>query len=134
MYDSLHTIRQLYIASGSRAVGDAWASKTAKRNSRRHTFPSESPFSLFYHHPQHKTLVLFAWGFNCSIQHEFIEQGEKKILGRKPTQYTSLAGYAGGKSTDKEGRVCYHNFQGVADYGKLGTHIMFQYHLITNEL
>lgn len=22
--------------------------------------------------------------------------------------------------TDKEGRVCYHNFQGVADYGKLG--------------
>lgn len=31
-----------------------------------------------------------------------------------------MAGYAGGKSTDKEGRVCYHNFQGVADYGKLG--------------
>lgn len=24
------------------------------------------------------------------------------------------------KKTDKEGRVCYHNFQGVADYGKLG--------------
>ena len=47
-------------------------------------------------------------------------QGEKDILGRKPAQYTSAAGYAGGKSTDKEGRVCYHNFKGVADYGKLG--------------
>lgn len=26
----------------------------------------------------------------------------------------------GGLKTDKEGRVCYHNFQGIADYGKLG--------------
>jgi hypothetical protein len=33
---------------------------------------------------------------------------------------TSATGYAGGSKTDKEGRVCYHNFQGVADYGKLG--------------
>ena len=33
---------------------------------------------------------------------------------------TSAAGYAGGAKTDKEGRVCYHNFSGVADYGKLG--------------
>jgi peptide methionine sulfoxide reductase MsrA len=53
------------------------------------------------------------------IQHEFIE-GEKMILGRNPHQYTAAAGYAGGKSTDNEGRVCYHNFQGIADYGKLG--------------
>lgn len=42
------------------------------------------------------------------------------MLGRDVHQFTSAAGYAGGKSTDKEGRVCYHNFQGVADYGKLG--------------
>lgn len=54
------------------------------------------------------------------IQHEFIEQGEKAILGRKNNQLTSVAGYAGGTSTDKEGRVCYHNLQGIADYGKLG--------------
>jgi hypothetical protein len=54
------------------------------------------------------------------IQHEFIE-GEKTILGRNIHQYTSAAGYAGGTSTDKDGRVCYHNFQGIADYGKLGT-------------
>jgi hypothetical protein len=53
------------------------------------------------------------------IQHEFIE-GEKTILGRDPHQFTAATGYAGGKSTDNEGRVCYHNFQGIADYGKLG--------------
>lgn len=52
-------------------------------------------------------------------QHEFVE-AERKLLGRGDKELTSLTGYAGGKSTDKEGRVCYHNFQSVADYGKLG--------------
>jgi hypothetical protein len=53
------------------------------------------------------------------IQHEFID-GERRILGRDDHQLTSAAGYAGGTSTDKEGRVCYHNFQGAGDYGKMG--------------
>lgn len=66
------------------------------------------------------TPVYFGVGCFWHIQHEFVIQGEKEILGRSPKQYTSAAGYAGGKATDKEGRVCYHNFQGVADYGKLG--------------
>jgi len=66
------------------------------------------------------TPVYFGVGCFWHIQHEFIIQGEKEMLGRGPSQYTSAAGYAGGKSADKEGRVCYHNFQGVADYGKLG--------------
>jgi len=66
------------------------------------------------------TPVYFGVGCFWHIQHEFIVQGEKEILGRGPRQYTSAAGYAGGKSTDKEGLVCYHNFQGIADYGKLG--------------
>lgn len=66
------------------------------------------------------TPVYFGVGCFWHIQHEFVMQGENEILGRAPNQYTSAAGYAGGKSTDKEGRVCYHNFQGVADYGKLG--------------
>ena len=52
-------------------------------------------------------------------QHEFVE-AERKLLGRGDKELTSLTGYAGGKSTDKEGRVCYHNFQSIADYGKLG--------------
>lgn len=46
--------------------------------------------------------------------------GERKILGRNDHQLTSAAGYAGGTSTGDEGRVCYHNFQRLADYGKLG--------------
>jgi len=66
------------------------------------------------------TPCYFGVGCFWHIQHEFVEQGEKEILGRGPNQYTSAAGYAGGKATDKEGRVCYHNFQGIADYGKLG--------------
>ena len=53
------------------------------------------------------------------MQHEFVE-AERKLLGRGDKELTSLTGYAGGKSTDKEGRVCYHNFQSIADYGKLG--------------
>lgn len=47
-------------------------------------------------------------------------EAERKLLGRDDKGLTSLTGYAGGKSTDKEGRVCYHNFQSIADYGKLG--------------
>ena len=65
-------------------------------------------------------LLTSLYSRSLNIQHEFIEQGEKKILGRDEHEYTSAAGYAGGKSTDKEGRVCYHNFQSIADYGKLG--------------
>jgi len=67
------------------------------------------------------TLTPLYFGVGCfwHIQHEFIE-GERSILGRNDHQLTSATGYAGGKATDKEGRVCYHNLQGVADYGKLG--------------
>lgn len=63
--------------------------------------------------------VYFGVGCFWHIQHEFLA-GEKKILGRNEHEFTSVAGYAGGKSTDKEGRVCYHNLMQVADYGKLG--------------
>lgn len=65
------------------------------------------------------TPVYFGVGCFWHIQHEFVE-AERKMLGRKDNELTSLAGYAGGKATDGEGRVCYHNFQRVADYGKLG--------------
>lgn len=65
------------------------------------------------------TDVYFGVGCFWHIQHEFVE-AERKLLGRSSSQLTSRTGYAGGKATDKEGRVCYHNFQGIADYGKLG--------------
>lgn len=65
------------------------------------------------------TDVYFGVGCFWHIMHEFVET-ERKLLGRKDDQLTSLAGYAGGLKADKEGRVCYHNMQGVADYGKLG--------------
>ena len=52
------------------------------------------------------------FGVGCfwHIQHEFID-AERKLLGRGDHQLSSAAGYAGGKSTGSEGRVCYHNFQ-----------------------
>jgi len=65
------------------------------------------------------TTLYFGVGCFWHIQHEFIE-GERTILGRNDHQLTSAAGYAGGAFTDREGRVCYHNFQGIADYGKYG--------------
>lgn len=61
----------------------------------------------------------FGCGCFWHVQHEFVE-AERKILGRTDDQLTSRAGYAGGKSGIKNGKVCYHNFAGVSDYGKLG--------------
>jgi hypothetical protein len=65
------------------------------------------------------TDVYFGVGCYWHIQHEFV-MAELERLGRSNKELTAYTGYAGGKSTDKEGRVCYHNMQGVADYGKLG--------------
>jgi peptide methionine sulfoxide reductase MsrA len=61
------------------------------------------------------------FGVGCfwHIQHEFVD-AERKLLGRGDHQLSSAAGYAGGTKTGSEGRVCYHNFQSIADYGKLG--------------
>lgn len=66
-----------------------------------------------------QTNVYFGVGCFWHIQHEFVE-AERKLLNRGDSQLTSLAGYAGGLKADNEGRVCYHNFSSVADYGKLG--------------
>ena len=60
--------------------------------------------------------VYFGVGCFWHVQHEFVE-AEKNILGRTNKELTALAGYAGGRANDK---VCYHNLQGVADYGSLG--------------
>jgi hypothetical protein len=63
--------------------------------------------------------VYFGVGCFWHIQHEFVV-AERELLGRSDRELTSLTGYAGGKSTDSFQRVCYHNFQQVADYGKMG--------------
>jgi len=65
------------------------------------------------------TDVYFGVGCFWHIQHEFVD-AERKLLGRGDHDLTSRAGYAGGTKTGSEGRVCYHNFQSIADYGKLG--------------
>ena len=68
-----------------------------------------------------KRNVYFGAGCFWHVQHEMI-LAERKILHRKDEELTSLTGYAGGggRGTDNQGRVCYHNFQSIADYGQLG--------------
>ena len=45
---------------------------------------------------------------------------ERRLLKRSDKELTSLAGYAGGTKLGDQGRVCYHNLQMIADYGRLG--------------
>ena len=63
--------------------------------------------------------VYFGCGCFWHVQHEFVE-AERKILGRKDSQLTALAGYAGGNAGAKNGKVCYHNAALMSDYGSLG--------------
>merc|ERR1719183_180368 len=64
------------------------------------------------------TDVYFGVGCFWHIQHEFVE-AERNLLERSDKQLTSRTGYAGGTQT-KDGKICYHNFQSFADYGKMG--------------
>jgi len=63
--------------------------------------------------------VYFGCGCFWHVQHEFVE-AERKILGRKDNELTSLTGYAGGNAGLKNGKVCYHNAVQMSDYGSLG--------------
>jgi peptide methionine sulfoxide reductase MsrA len=63
--------------------------------------------------------MYFGAGSYWYIQHEFV-QAERRILHRSDTRITSKTGYAGGTGQGSEGRVCYHNFDNIADYVKLG--------------
>ena len=63
--------------------------------------------------------VYFGVGCFWHIQHEFVA-AERDLLGRSDRELTAFTGYAGGTASDKFNRVCYHNFQSVADYGKYG--------------
>ncbi|KAL7430786.1 hypothetical protein ACHAXH_002505 [Discostella pseudostelligera] len=63
--------------------------------------------------------IYFGCGCFWHVQHEFV-QAEKNILLRSDMELTARAGYAGGKAGSMNGKVCYHNAQNIADYGKLG--------------
>lgn len=63
--------------------------------------------------------VYFGVGCYWHIQHEFV-QAERLLLGRGDHELTARTGYAGSVRTGPDGRVCYHNFLGYADYEMLG--------------
>lgn len=65
-----------------------------------------------------KVDVYFGCGCFWHVQHELVKL-EAEILNREGAAITARTGYAGGNGTYK-GRVCYHNLEGVADYGDLG--------------
>ena len=65
--------------------------------------------------------VYFGVGCFWHVQHEFVV-AEQTILSRSGNQLTSAAGYAGGSKVFQSGGkandiVCYHNLQGLGDYG-----------------
>ena len=62
--------------------------------------------------------VYFGVGCFWHVQHEFVK-AEQDIHGRSNEELSSRAGYAGGRIGTK-GPVCYHNFQGIGDYGEKG--------------
>jgi len=66
-------------------------------------------------------LVALYFGAGCfwHVQHEFVLH-EAAVLGRRGAEVTAVSGYAGGTKLGDSGRVCYHNPQGIADYGRLG--------------
>jgi peptide methionine sulfoxide reductase MsrA len=63
--------------------------------------------------------IYFGCGCFWHAQHEFVEL-ERKALNRPDLALSSRCGYAGGTRVGSGGKVCYHNFQQVGDYGKLG--------------
>jgi len=63
--------------------------------------------------------VYFGCGCFWHVQHAFVEL-EMSALGRTDGSITARAAYAGGNSVGQNGLVCYHNSQGIADYGGLG--------------
>lgn len=54
------------------------------------------------------------------VQNMLVTGVEEPIFGRSGSGLTSFTGYAGGSAVGDGGRVCYHNFWDVGDYGELG--------------
>ena len=81
--------------------------------------PSVSAASVEQEETDGLVEVYFGCGCFWHVQHEFVE-AEKNILGRSDDELTARSGYAGGKAGARDGKVCYHNAENVADYGKLG--------------
>ena len=65
------------------------------------------------------TKIYFGAGCFWHVQHEFVGE-EVATLKRGPGTVTAVSGYAGGQRLGDGGKVCYHNMQQFADYGKLG--------------
>jgi len=63
--------------------------------------------------------IYFGCGCFWHMQHEFTML-EKSALSREGSGLTARAAYAGGKKCGPDGLLCYHNMQGIADYGSLG--------------
>ncbi|KAL1504096.1 hypothetical protein AB1Y20_010506 [Prymnesium parvum] len=63
--------------------------------------------------------VYFGAGCFWHVQHEFVME-EVATLSRSGGAITAVSGYAGGTKVGADNRVCYHNFQGIGDYGELG--------------
>ncbi|GMH68142.1 hypothetical protein TL16_g04859 [Triparma laevis f. inornata] len=62
--------------------------------------------------------VYFGNGCFFHQQHSIVTKFEKLLLQRSASDITAVSAYAGGDSSPND--LCYHNKDGVGDYGKLG--------------
>jgi len=77
--------------------------------------------------------VYFGAGCFWHVQHEFVKH-EAVTLSRGGDQISAVSGYAGGTKLGSGDRVCYHNMQQLADYGKLGHAEVVQLSIPPNSL
>ncbi|GAX81266.1 hypothetical protein CEUSTIGMA_g8698.t1 [Chlamydomonas eustigma] len=63
--------------------------------------------------------VYFGNGCFWGRQKDFVDT-EMAVLGRKPSEITSVVGYAGGKMTGPDGKVCYYYSDPRTVYERLG--------------
>lgn len=64
--------------------------------------------------------LYFGNGCFWARQHLFVEDLERRVLGRADAGITAVAGYAGSAHLGQGGTVCYHNPENRSDYGLLG--------------
>jgi len=67
-----------------------------------------------------KAMSYLGCGCFWHVQHMMVTKIERGILHRDTADLTAFAGYAGGAKVGKGGRVCYHNYEEIADYGRMG--------------
>merc|ERR1711957_758428 len=58
--------------------------------------------------------MYFGLGCNWGSQNLFVEKFERPVANRSDAEITSIAGYAGSRTSGPDGQVCYYNDQNIS--------------------